>query len=296
MGESNDMTVDDWEAMGERRALGGHQIFTLDLPATGDEAGPPLLVLHGFPTCTYDWRHVLPALRRGRRVIALDMLGYGMSAKPDQRYSLFEQADIAVELVDGLGVREIDLVTHDMGDTVGGELLARDLDGALPFRVRKRVITNGSIYIEMAHLTIGQQLLLSLPDEQLPLNPDERGDGFRAGLALTFAPTTPASAAELDAQWQLVAREGGNRLMPRLIRYIEERREHQPRWTGAIETHPSPLRIVWADQDPVAVWPMAERLSDAVPSAPMTRLDGIGHWPMIEDPARFGAEVLAGLS
>jgi pimeloyl-ACP methyl ester carboxylesterase len=284
-----------WEALGRRVQLGGHQLFTLDLPATGSVEGPPLLILHGFPTCSFDWRHVLSTLRAGRRVLALDLLGFGLSDKPDQAYSLFAQADLVVAFVAGLGVTEVDLVSHDMGDTVGGELLARRLDGDLPFAVRRRVITNGSIYIEMAQLTIGQQLLLSLPDEALPATPGETGDGFRHGLAGTFAAGTPASQDELDAQWELMARDDGNRMLPRLIRYIEERRVHQERWTGAIEAHPSPLRIVWADEDPVAVWPMAERLSEAVPSATLTRLDGIGHWPMIEAPDRFAREVIAGL-
>ena len=55
-----------------------------------------------------------------------------------------------------------------MGDTVGGELLARRAEGAWPVEVVHRVVTNGSIYIEQAHLTNGQQLLLELPDELLP--------------------------------------------------------------------------------------------------------------------------------
>ena len=47
-----------------------------------------------------------------------------------------------------------------MGDSVGGELLARSLDGTLGFTVRRRVLSNGSIYIAMAQLTDGQQFLL----------------------------------------------------------------------------------------------------------------------------------------
>ena len=47
------------------------------------------------------------------------------------------------------------LLTHDMGDTVGGELLARNLEGTLRFEITQRVLTNGSIYIDMAHLTDG---------------------------------------------------------------------------------------------------------------------------------------------
>jgi pimeloyl-ACP methyl ester carboxylesterase len=80
-------------------------------------------------------------------------------------------------------------------------------------------------------------------------------------------------------------------LLSRLIRYIEERRAYEPRWTGAIERHPAPLTVAWGDLDPIAIWPMAERLGRARPDAEVVRLRGLGHYPMLEDPARFGAAV-----
>ena len=95
------------------------------------------------------------------------MIGYGLSAKPDQAYTLDLQADVAQEFVADAGVTTLALLTHDVGDTVGGELLARQLEGRWPVEITRRVLTNGSIYIEMAHLSVGQQLLLGLPDERL---------------------------------------------------------------------------------------------------------------------------------
>jgi pimeloyl-ACP methyl ester carboxylesterase len=270
---------------------GGHDVFVVDRAPGADPDGPPILVLHGFPTCSFDWRGVLDDLSQRRRVVLPDMLGFGLSPKPDQRYSLFEQADVVAAVVRALGIDEVDLVTHDMGDSVGGELLARSLDGELPFDVRRRVLTNGSIYIEMAQLTIGQQLLLGLPDERMPDNPND-GSAFKRGITGTFPPGAPPSDDELEAQWLLVHRERGDLLMPRLVRYIEERRVHERRWTGAIESHPAPLRVVWGDLDPVAVWPMAERLAEARPDADVVRLEGIAHWPSIEAPARVASLVL----
>ena len=160
-----------------------------------------------------------------------------------------------------LGLDEVSLLTHDMGDSVGGELLARSLDGTLSFEVTSRVLTNGSVYIDMAHLTDGQQLLLSLPDEQLAegLGRDALVDALRG----TFAPDAVVPDDDLQVGAELILRDGGDRLLPRTIRYVEERREHEGRWTGAIERHPSPLTIVWGDVDPIAVWPMAERVHAA---------------------------------
>jgi pimeloyl-ACP methyl ester carboxylesterase len=266
----------------------GHRIFVVDrAPRDVGDAGLPVLVLHGFPTSSHDWHRVLDPLTRRRRVVLLDFLGFGLSDKPDQRYSLFEQADVVEAVARDAGLTEVALVTHDMGDSVGGELLARSLDGTLSFEVTRRVLTNGSVYIDMAHLTDGQQLLLTLPDERLtePLGHDALVDALRG----TLAPESVVPDDDLDVAAELILRHGGDRLLPRTIRYVEERREHEGRWTGAIEHHPAPLTMVWGDADPIAVWPMADRVHAARPDATLVRLKGIGHYPMLEAPDALAA-------
>jgi pimeloyl-ACP methyl ester carboxylesterase len=279
--------VTAWERRGTRHELGGESVFVVDEPAA-EPTGDPVLVLHGFPTCSYDWQSVLPALSESRRVVIPDLLGFGLSAKPDRRYSLFEQADLVEALATSLDLDEVALVTHDMGDSVGGELLARELDGQSSLRVTRRVVTNGSIYLDLAQLTDGQKLLLSLPDECLAADAAPGADALAAALRGTLAPGSAVADDELATHAALIAHEGGNRLLPRLIRYIEERRVHERRWTGAIERHPAPLAIVWGDADPIAVWPMAQLLHAARPDAALVRLAGIGHYPMLEDPEHFG--------
>jgi pimeloyl-ACP methyl ester carboxylesterase len=217
------------------------------------------------------------------------MPGYGLSKKPDQRYSLFDQADVVEAVARELELDEVTLITHDMGDSVGGELLARAIEGTSPFGVVRRVISNGSIYLEMAHLTDGQQLLLSLPDERLV---DGLGrDALVQALRGTFASASAVPEEDVETAADLVLLGRGDLLLPRTIRYVEERREHEGRWTGAIERHPSPLTIVWGDADPIAVWPMAERLQEARPDATLVRVRGIGHYPMLEAPAEFTAAI-----
>ncbi len=277
-----------WTARGEQHQVLGHRLFVVDQPHAGDgDAELPLLVLHGFPTSSYDWHRVLDPLVRRHRVVLLDLLGFGLSDKPDQRYSLFEQADLVEAVARESGLTEVALVTHDMGDSVGGELLARSLDGRLSFEVTLRVLANGSVYIDMAHLTDGQQLLLALPDERLA---DGLGrDALVAALRATFASDAAVPDEDVEVAADLILREGGDQLLPRTIRYVEERREHEGRWTGAIERHPAPLTIVWGDADPIAVWPMAERVHAARPDATLVRLRGIGHYPMLEAPDAFAA-------
>ena len=165
-----------------------------------------VLVLHGFPTSSHDWHRVLDRFARRHRIVVPDLLGFGLSDKPDQRYSLFEQADLIEAVAGDLGLDEVALVTHDMGDSVGGELLARSIDGTLSFDVTRRVLTNGSVYIDMAHLTDGQQLLLALPDERLA---DGLGRDACSSTALrgTFAPDALVPDEDVQVGAQLILRD-----------------------------------------------------------------------------------------
>jgi pimeloyl-ACP methyl ester carboxylesterase len=293
-------TTTGWEAIGRYRQLVGERVFTVDVPAIGPEEHDPLLVLHGFPTSSFDYAAVLDGLRAGRRVLLVDMLGYGLSAKPDRGYTMALQADVAMAFVADLGVDRLALLTHDMGDTVGGELLARRAEGAWPVEITRRVVTNGSIYIEQAHLTDGQQLLLSLPDELLAEGLPIDAASLTRSLRDTFSAETPIVPPgwpedPVPEAAALVVHDDGHRLLPRLIRYIEERRANERRFTGAIETDPAPLHIVWGLDDPIAVPSMVDTLVAARPDATVVRLENVGHYPMMEAPARFVEAVLPGL-
>jgi pimeloyl-ACP methyl ester carboxylesterase len=277
------------------RSLLGHDVFVVDVPAVREEA-EPVLVLHGFPTSSFDWRLALDVLSARRRVVLLDYPGYGFSDKPDVKYSLFAGADVVEACAQAVGLTDVALVTHDVGDSIGGEILAREIDGTLGFHVTRRVITNGSIYMDLVQLTDGQKFLLGLPDEALPEGQGLNADGTAAGLKFTFAPDSAVDPDELASMAELVIRNGGGRLLPRIVRYIEERRVHEGRWTGAIEAHPSPVNIIWGDVDPVAVWPMAQRLAERRAEANLERLDGVGHYPMVEAPDRFNAALAKALA
>jgi pimeloyl-ACP methyl ester carboxylesterase len=290
--------VADWESRGKRITVDGLEVFMLDAPAIGAESGDPLLVLHGFPTASFDWRTVIEPVRAaGRRVVLFDFLGFGLSDKPDVRYSIRGYADTAEAVAKAAGLERVVLVTHDLGDSVGGEVLARSLEGTLDFEVTNRIITNGSIYMDLVQLTAGQQALLAAEDARFDLAAlgIDPSVGFKGGVAGTFAKPDDADEDEMTAQWELAAHNDGHQLLARTIRYIEDRRLEERRFTGAIEEHASPLHIIWGKLDPVAVYPMAVRLHEIRGEAPLVTLDDIGHYPMVEAPEAFSTAMLAAL-
>jgi pimeloyl-ACP methyl ester carboxylesterase len=289
--------VKDWEGRGHRITdPDGRKVFVLDAPATGEETGDPLLVLHGYPTCSFDWRHVVEPVRAaGRRVVLFDYLGFGLSDKPDERYAVRRYADTAELVARETGLDRAVLVTHDLGNSVGGELLARDLDGGLGFAVTNRIIANGSIYMDLVQLSAGQEMLLAADDARIDLAAlgIDPAEGFKGGVGGTFG--RPATPEELDAQWEMVSYQDGHTLLARTIRYVEDRRAEESRYTGGIEQHMSPLHIVWGRLDPIARYPMAERLHERVAGSTLVTLEDVGHYPMVEAPDEFATAMLAAL-
>jgi pimeloyl-ACP methyl ester carboxylesterase len=278
-----------WREQGDIELVGGHEIFVVE---QGPAQAPAIVLLHGFPGSSFDWRHVVAALAARWRVVTFDFLGYGLSAKPfDDAYSLFDQADLVTELVLAHGVDRATLVAHDMGDTVAAELLMRANEGRPGVEWAGCVLTNGSIFIDMAQLTAGQLGLLALPDE--PLDRSLGVDGLRHGLQASFPEGRP-DADELDAMVSLTQHRDGDRLLPRVIRYIEQRRLHQPRWTAGLADFAGPMVVAWGDLDPIAVKAMPDRLGglrdEAGLEVEVVHWPDIGHWPSVEAP-----DLVAGL-
>src|SRR3954470_5365759 len=100
-----------WRERGALHSLAGHEVFVVDVPAADPSSGrEPLLILHGFPTSSYDFDAVIDDLARDRRVIAPDFVGFGLSEKPDMTYTLALQADVVAALTTELGVDRLALL------------------------------------------------------------------------------------------------------------------------------------------------------------------------------------------
>jgi pimeloyl-ACP methyl ester carboxylesterase len=279
--------VAEWEDSGRYITHDGHRIFVLD---TNSHPGRTIFVLHGFPSSSFDWHLVVPELAKRARVVTFDFLGFGLSDKPDQPYSLFDQAAIAEAVAADCGIEECVLVSHDMGDTVAAELLKRYTDGELSFEVGRSILTNGSIFMHLVQLSPGQLFLLELGDERLaePL----QIDGMTPGLRATFSDEHAPSDEEMGAMLALVQHSGGDQVLPRTIRYIEERRANQERWTAALVDYPGPMTALWGEQDPIAVIDMPHHLKELRPATEVVTWPDVSHWPSIEVPDRVTSSIL----
>jgi len=282
--------VEAWGKRGHLEEFHGRRIHCFHQPGEG----PLLLLLHGFPTCSYDWRELI-ALEPGRAILAFDFLGFGLSDKPrDHDYPLAWQADLTEELVRRHGGGPVHLVAHDMGTSVATELLARDIEGRLGIELATAVLFDGSVIIERASLTPGQKLLRS------PLGPLlaqlSSSAFFRHQLGSVFGKEHQMSAEEGADQWALMRFKGGSRIAHKLIGYTFERTRHAERWHGAVRDWPGPLSLVWGLQDPVATTNVLDGLRDLRPKAPVFELPDLAHYPQIEAPAAFHSALTQALS
>jgi len=271
--------VREWERRGETEAFRGYAIHTF----RQEGEGPLLLLLHGFPSSSYDWRPLLELLP-GANVLAFDFLGFGLSDKPrDSDYSLFWQADLTEELVRRHGGgRPVFVLAHDMGTSVANELMARDLEGRLGMELAGILLFNGSMVLEVASPTPAQRALRSRLGPLVARLSSERF--FRHQFGSVFSAAHPLSEEEAADQWALVCHNGGRSLGHRLVSYMDQRETHAERWHGAIRDWPGALSLAWGMLDPVASTAVLAALRELRPGVAVSELSELAHYPQIEDP------------
>lgn len=279
-------TPETWRQAG-RLHVHRSQPFFYREQAREPGAASALLLIHGFPTASWDWHKLWDALvAEFPRVIAADMMGFGFSSKPaGYPYSILDQADLLEGLLAHLGVGRVHVLAHDYGDTVAQELLARHLERGAAARpqIDSCVLLNGGLFPETHRARTIQKLLLTPLGPLLSRLMNRRS--FDRSFAAIFGANTQPSAEELAQFWDLIRRDGGNRIMHKLIRYMPERLLHRERWVGALQKTRVPLRLINGPDDPVSGAHMVARYRELVPNPDVVSLPGIGHYPQTEDPA-----------
>lgn len=277
-----------WHLRGDRAQVFGREVFFVDSGGTG----PVLVLLHGFPTCSFDFHRVFDRLAESFRVVAHDHLGFGFSAKPrEYSYSLLEQAEVAIELWRALGIGRAHLVAHDYGTSVATELLARRERGSLPIQLASVTLSNGSIHLELAKLLLTQRILRHrIAGPWLARAVGRRF--FERRLRALWGDPSKIDASDLEALWLALETGDGRGVLPKISRYLDERVRFRERWVGALEHLDIPAHILWGRRDPIAVPAIAEALAGEISNARLTWLDEVGHFPMLEAPDEWAAAIL----
>lgn len=284
------VSPESWEARGHYTELLDHRIFVIDEPATAEERGT-ILLIHGFPTSSWDWWKIWPALNEHYRLVALDLLGFGFSAKPaGHDYRIMEQADICEVLVEQLGLSGFHVLAHDYGDTVAQEMLARQNEGLGVGRWQSCLFLNGGLFPETHRARPIQKLLRSRLG--FLFSPLLTRKSLRGSFDGIFG-DDKASDAEIDAFFALFDRDGGRRNLHRLIHYMSDRLEHRERWVAALTEACCPIGLINGSLDPVSGDHMVKRFEELVSrDCFIRRLPRTGHYPQTEARAAVAAAYL----
>jgi len=282
------VSPDVWRRGGGTFVWEASELLTVFYRVEGQ--GEPLLLIHGFPTASWDWSLLWAELIQRFRVLTLDMIGFGFSSKPRRfRYSIASQADLFEAFLAREGVTRYRLMSHDYGDTVAQELLARQRDGTAAATIESVCFLNGGLFPE-AHRPVLTQKLLASPLGGLVSRLMGYG-AFARNLRRICA--RPLAEDELRAMWQLVTANDGVRVVHHLLGYIAERRRNRERWVGALVNANVPVRLIAGLEDPISGAHMVTRYRELVANPDVVELPGVGHYPQLEAPQEVLAAALS---
>ncbi|MBI2421277.1 MAG: alpha/beta fold hydrolase [Candidatus Hydrogenedentes bacterium] len=248
-------------------------------------SGPPVLLLHGWPTSSHLWRNIMPPLATHNRVIALDLPGFGASDKPrDASYSFRYQAKALTDFLHALDVSTVSIVGHDLGGPIGLYWASQN-----PERIHRIAMLNTLIYPEFSWAVIAFGVSLRIPGLRSWLT-SSSGLRFlmRAGvvhkdrmddavLDAICAPFQSPEARQALHQTFMGLHPGG-------FRTIAD-------WLPAVTV---PVRVIYGENDRVLpdIAQTVARLKKDIPHAEVTPLPQCGHFLQEDEPERVG-EMLA---
>ena len=282
------MTANDWKSKGEFITVNDRKLFVIDTSSffSSEDKIPTetMVILHGYPTSSYDYYKVLPELSKHYRVIVHDHLGFGFSDKPlNYSYSLLDQADLALQLWQQLGVKKVHLLAHDYGTSVATEIIARDNNNELTIEIENLTLCNGSMHIELSQLRTIQKLLKNkwLGKYVAELTTYAI---FSKNLRNVYFDKTKVSNNELKDIWMQIEYNEGRKVIHKLSQYINERYIYWNRWIGALKETNLQTNIVWAKNDPIAVPAIARLIATEISNNKLFWIENTGHFPMLENP------------
>lgn len=257
--------------------------------------GPLVLLLHGFPDCSYTWRHQLPPLAAaGFHAVAPDLRGYDGSSRPRgvSAYSTSVLAADIAGLVTALGAERADVVGHDWGGGVAWTFAMLH-----PDRLRRLAILNAPHPVTFRrHLRSLQQARRSwyIFAFQLPVMPERglaRNDFASLRKVFRTASVRPGAFSEEDIERHVDAVRPEGALTAAINYYRAAfrdagRGDQRARHIGA------PVLVLWGDRDRFLGTELAEPGSEWVPNVEVRHSPEAGHWIQHDVPELVNRELV----
>ena len=267
----------DQEIQERRVTIDGRSIFFRECGQ-----GPPVLLLHGWPTSSALWRNIMPHLASSRRAIAVDLPGFGHSDKPlDVVYSQGFFSDFLDHFCEEIGIEEdLALVVHDMGGPVGLYWASRR---GQP--LERLAILNTLVYPELSWMARAFLFAAKLPGARpLLASPFGVAGALRFG---TYRSRQVAPDARATFEAPVQTREDQRALLNTINDLELETLKEIAEWIPSLEC---PVRIIRGAKDRIlpGMPRTTERLQQDLPQADAFVIDNCGHFLQEERPDEIG--------
>jgi len=272
----------NWKSKGKYFAFKGFQIFYIK-----EGTGPVLTIFHGYPYNSFDFEKIWNVLIQNFTVVVPDMLGMGFSDKPENHdYSFDEMADLYTALLEEHQITESHILTHDLGNSVVQELLARNEEGKNSFALKSIVFLNGGLFTDVYKPRLIQILLSKSPKPiGRVLSRLMSKQSVSKATAEVFGVNTKPSVELLQNFWDILNYNKGKSIAYLIGRLVFAKEKHQKRWIAAMQQTNVPMCFINGPADPNSGMHMAVRYNQLIPNANIKLLqENIGHWPQIEAP------------
>ncbi len=277
--------VQKWLDRGQFLDVQGNKIFYIQ-----EGSGEPLLILHGYPYSSFEWASIWDELTQKYKVVIFDLLGMGFSDKPQNHtYSFQEHAEIVNALLAFLKINRVHILSHDLGVSVGQELIARnsgaDTEGGNVFKIESITFMNGGLFMDVYQPRLIQKLLSQSPTFVGKfISKNITKAMTNKSVKALFGLETQPSEAFLDQQWEVLNYKNGKSIAYLIGRLVFEKNKYQKRWIEAMQTTAIPLCLINGPFDPNSGAHMANRYKELIPNPLIYTLnENIGHWPFLED-------------
>jgi len=300
----------DWQSGGSYvEVADGLKMFYRKGGKCADSVAETVILVHGFPTSSYDYARSHEILEKEFCVVMFDHVGFGFSDKPTDPqyiYSIFTAAENALEVWRQLKIRSAHIVAHDMGDSIVTEILSRRQRNMLPSQIgndffKSVTFTNGGMRYSLSNFRLAQTLLktpiVGEVVNSLMCKLQAQGvSRFFSGrqFASIWSPTytdTERMRQDISDMEALISFNGGRRLGHRTISYLHDRARFEPRWLKSLSKSEIPIMVLWGDADAVAPIEIAKSLGEEghIGHKYLTgrTLKDVGHFLMLEAPEKW---------
>lgn len=272
----------DWRAHVHDTEVCGRQIRYVDI---GEGDGPPVVFIHGLSGRWQNWLENIPRVAAERRVVALDLPGFGGSQMPAEQTSITLYARVVDELAERLGLGAVALVGNSMGGFTAAEIALRH-----PERAERMVLVSAA-GISIAELwPTPVRLALSLIGGRTPASGPQR----RAVIARPRARQIAfggvmryPSRIAADLMYEQICGMGTEGLIPAVDALTSYDFRNDLRRIDC------PTLILHGRDDMLVPIADASEFERSIPGSRTLIFDDTGHVPMIERPQTFNAELLA---